>query len=228
MNFSNGEEPGLRDVCGSKIEINCGKILSDRLYIFPSTLTLLIFIVFIVTGCSTVRKTLPPRTATEQLLISAAVDRAIERLSFSVPVGAKIWLDTRNFTGYDAQYAISAIKEYLLRQGGQLVNEGGMADFIVEIRAGALSIDENERFLGIPSFSFPIPLTGDFKFPELALFRRNVLQGIAKFALFGYDAKSGALYSFSGPVYGASNYTQWRVLLLGWTTSNMIPKNALK
>jgi hypothetical protein len=196
--------------------------------LFSAALVPLIFIV-LITGCTTtMRETQPPRTATEQLLISGAVDQAVARLPFNVPEGTKIWLDTSNFTGYDAQYAISAIKEHLLKQGGWLVTDEQAADLIIEIRAGALSIDKKERFLGIPSFAFPIPLAGDFKFPEIALFKQKSLQGIAKFALLGYDAKSGALYAFSGPVYGRSNHTRWRLLILGWTSSDLMPTDALE
>jgi hypothetical protein len=201
--------------------------LSTAYMLYSAALAPLIFMA-LITGCTTIRETQPPRTATEQLLISGAVDRAVARLPFRVPEGTKIWLDTRNFTGYDLQYAISAIKEHLLKQGGRLVADEQAADLIVEIRAGALSIDEKERFLGIPGFSFPIPLAGNFKFPEIALFRQESLQGIAKFALFGYDARNGALYTFSGPIYGSSNLTKWRVLLLGWTNSDLMPAEALK
>jgi hypothetical protein len=196
--------------------------------LYPAALAPLIFAV-LITGCTTtIRETLPSRTATEQLLISGAVDQAVARLPFSIPTGTKVWLDSINFTGFDAQYAISAIKEHLLKRGGWLVADKQAADLIIEVRAGALSIDRIERLLGVPSFSIPIPLTGSFKFPEIALFKKASMRGIAKFAFFVYDAKSGALYAFSGPIYGGSNYTQWRVLFLRWINSDLMPADALK
>jgi hypothetical protein len=156
------------------------------------------------------------------------VDQAVEHLPFKIPTGTRVWLDSSNFTGYDTQYAISTIKEQLLKRGGWLVADKQAADLVIEVRAGALSIDRIERLLGIPSFSIPIPLAGSFKFPEIALFKKASMRGIAKFAFFIYDAKSGALYAFSGPIYGDSHYTQWRVLIDGWTSSDLMPTDALE
>jgi hypothetical protein len=211
-----------------KFYFNNSPLLYIVSMLFPAALTSLVLII-LVTGCTTtIRETLPSRTATEQLLISVAVDQAVARLPFSIPTGTKIWLDSSNFTGYDTQYAISTIKEQLLKRGGWLVADKQAADLVIEVRAGALSIDRIERLLGIPSFSIPIPLAGSFKFPEIALFKKASMRGIAKFAFFSYDAKSGALYAFSGPIYGDSHYTQWRVLIDGWTSSDLMPTDALE
>jgi hypothetical protein len=211
-----------------KFYFNNSLLLCIVYMFFPAMLTSLAFMM-LITGCTTtIRETLPSRTATEQLLISGAVDQAVAHLPFKIPTGTRVWLDSSNFTGYDTQYAISTIKEQLLKRGGWLVADKQAADLVIEVRAGALSIDRIERLLGIPSFSIPIPLAGSFKFPEIALFKKASMRGIAKFAFFIYDAKSGALYAFSGPIYGDSHYTQWRVLIDGWTSSDLMPTDALE
>ena len=69
-------------------------------------------------GCSTSRETEPARTATEQLLISTAVDRALDRMNLKIPEGTKIWVDAENFEGYDQKYAVGAIRDRLMREGG--------------------------------------------------------------------------------------------------------------
>jgi hypothetical protein len=49
----------------------------------------------LLAGCTTARSTAPLRTASEQLLISAAADRAAAQLSLGIPKGTRIFVDTR-------------------------------------------------------------------------------------------------------------------------------------
>src|SRR4051794_11257477 len=100
-------------------------------------------------SCTSVRETFPPRTAMEQLLISGAVDDALTRLQLDIPGGTKVWIDSSNFDSYDQKYAIGAIRDRLLRLGADLVADRASADTVVEIRAGALSIEDTDRLLGL-------------------------------------------------------------------------------
>ena len=178
-----------------------------------------------VCACSTTRETLPVRTATEQLLLSTAADRAAQQLRLSLVPNTKVFLEVDNFEGYDQKYALSAIKNSLLLQRLDVVPDKSAAEVILEVRSGALSIDENKKlWLGIPSFSVPLPLSNNsLTLPELALFRRDIQQGIAKFAITGYD-QAGVFRASVGPVYGTSNRIHWVVLLVGWTTNDTVPE----
>ena len=182
--------------------------------------------VFALIGCTTERSSSPTRTATEQLLISTAADRAARNLALQMPRGKKLYIDTSNFDGTDGKYAISAIKAELLRRGGRLVLDRDQADAIVEVSSGALSIDESSAIVGIPEFSIPIPAAGNLTFPEIALFKKQERQGVAKFAAFGYDARTGALLAAAQPDYGYSHTTQWvAALFISWNTSDIIPED---
>ena len=177
-------------------------------------------------GCTTERQSNPDRTATEQLLISTAGERAASKLATQMPVGGKVFVDATNFEGVDAKYAIAAIRAHLLEHGSQLVDDKGKADNIVEIRAGALSMDQNALLIGVPQMTLPIPLAGQFQTPEIALFKRDRRLGLAKFAAVGYSASDGRMVASSEPEYGDSYETHWLVLLLfGWTTSDTGPEN---
>ena len=122
-----------------------------------------------IAGCSTERQTDPQRTATEQLLISTAADRAAQSLALDIGPERKAFLDTTNFEGLDGKYAIAAIRSSLLKQGNRFVADKKDADTIIEIRSGALSIDKHEELVGIPSIDIPIPLAGQLGTPEIAL-----------------------------------------------------------
>jgi hypothetical protein len=181
-----------------------------------------------VVACSSERETQPARTASEQLMISSAVDHALDRLHVDIPRGTRIWVNADNFEGYDQKYAVGAIRDHLLRQGALLVADKGQADTIVEIRSGALSTDENSMLIGIPSMALPVPFVGATSTPELSLLKRSNEKGVAKIGVTAYDAKTGAMapYSPAQPTYGFSDRTRWVVFsLIDWSNSDTLPEN---
>jgi hypothetical protein len=178
-------------------------------------------------SCATSRETMPARTATEQLEISAAADRAAEQMTLPIPPGTKVFVDAGDFEGYDSKYAIGAIKNRLLSAGGHLVGKAESADVVVEIRAGALSVDEHELLIGIPSFQLPIPLaTTALTFPEIALYKWEDRRGIAKFAVTAYDAKDGTWRGSAGPDFGYSDRIRQVVLFFfSWGRQDLVPED---
>lgn len=176
-------------------------------------------------ACTTERSSAPSRTATEQLMISAAAERAARNLSVEIPVGTKVFVDSSYFEGTDSKYAIAAIRDRLLRRGAHLVEKREQADMVVELRSGALSIDENSLVIGIPQMDVPVPLAGSFALPEIALFKRERRQGIAKFAATGYDAETGKLITSSASDFGFSQETEYDALFfISWSTSDVMPE----
>jgi hypothetical protein len=99
------------------------------------------------------------RSATEEMLLSSAADRAAEAIGKSKPRDSKLYFDTSEFTATDDKYAIGAIRDALLRHGNRLVDKRSDAAVVVEIRSGALATDDRETLVGIPSVTIPLPLT---------------------------------------------------------------------
>jgi hypothetical protein len=176
-------------------------------------------------GCTTNRESDPPRTATEELLISAAADRAADALKLDMGKDKKIYIDASEVDGTDSKYAISAIRGSLLKQGAHLVEDRRNAETIVEIRVGVLSIDKHQMLIGLPSFNIPIPLAGPFTTPEIALYKSEQQKGIAKFGAFSYDAKEGRLIDAPAPVFGLSHMERQVVLLVSWSKDDVQPKD---
>jgi hypothetical protein len=185
----------------------------------------------LLAGCTIERVTEPQQTATEQLLVSTAVDHAIGNLKPPIAPGRKVFVDATNFDTPDGnlvlpKYTIGAVRDLILRSGGALVDDRKAADLIVELRNGAQGIDHKTLLIGIPSLPIPIPLTGTVQTPELALYKDDKQRGISKIALTIYSAKTGALAVTVRPALGDSVDTQWTVLLLfSWDTQNIIPAN---
>src|SRR5690348_11771929 len=95
-------------------------------------------LVALLSGCNTGRETEPQRTATEQLLISTAADRAAAAMALELGPDRKCFLDATNFEGIDGKYAVAAIRTSLLKKGTRFVLDQKQADTIIEIRSGAL------------------------------------------------------------------------------------------
>lgn len=173
-------------------------------------------------GCTTVTVTEPPETATEQLLITTAIDKAVANMNVAIPAGTRIFVDTSFFDGIGRdqkvlfpKYAMSAVREKLLQSGALLAEDRQSADMIVELRTGGQSVDHNSLFVGIPSISVPLPPTFyPVTTPELAFFKRDRQTGVAKLAIVAYRKDNGAYAASSGSSFGSSNHTETTILLL--------------
>ena len=175
-------------------------------------------------ACTTVKESSPQRTATEQLLISTAVDRAIARVNLKIPAGTKVFVKADQLqSSDDGKYAAGEMKDRLLRNGANLVDDKGKADAIVEVRAGALSIDEKQTLVGIDTFDAPIPFAGQAaKIPQIALYRDRVRLGVAKIAAFGYSTSDGKLIDITGPQFGYSHqYERTILFFFTWRSSDL-------
>lgn len=176
-------------------------------------------------GCTEVRRTQPDRTATEQLLISTAADNAVEKLEIGAPEGAAVFLDTQYYKSYDEGYVLGAVRERLAEQGMRLVGSRQKAEYAVEIRSGALSINQRRDFAGFGGFEAPIPLSEAVEIPELAVFESLDRTGLAKMALATYSLPDGRLVSETGPVYGLSWLDKNQLFGVGWRDENLLPED---
>ena len=157
----------------------------------------------LLSGCATVRESYPSRTATEQLLISDAAEDAAGQPKLKIPGKQNCFLDTTNFEGVDAKYAVSAIRQKLMEQGIALMETRDLADVIIEIRAGALSIDSKGRQIALPGLPIDriLPVSNPLTFNQWT--SRTDL-GIAKISAFAYYKKTGKLISVAETVIGKS------------------------
>ena len=196
----------------------------------PAVLNVAVF----VGACTSVTVTEPPETATEQLLITTAIDNAVANMNVTIPGGTRIFVDTSFFDGLGRdqkvlfpKYAMSAVREKLLRSGALLAENRQSADMIVELRTGGQSVDHNSLFVGVPSISIPIPPTFyPVTTPELAFFKRDRQTGVAKLAIVAYRQDNGAYAASSGSSFGSSNHTETQILLLfDRITSDIEPKD---
>ena len=194
-----------------------------RFQVLFSRLTLLAALAALC-GC-TINKS---RMATEQLVVSDAVDRVVAQLDFSPLSGKKIYFESKYLSGAklagnpNVEYLTSSLRQQMLAYDCHLVEKSEEADLIVEARVGALGNDGNEATYGIPgsaaltaaaTFATGIPAGGAL--PELSLGRRNHQWGAAKIGLFAYDRASHQRVWQGGVATGASQARELWVLGIG-------------
>lgn len=140
------------------------------------------------------------RLATEQVVVSDAVDRAVASIDFSPLTGRKVYFDTQYLDGVNMgpsgniKYVVSSLRQQMLAYDCRLQEKAETAEFVIEARVGALANDGYEVTYGVPGsaamasasvlFSSPISVPA---MPELSLGRRNHSAGTAKLGLFAYD-----------------------------------------
>src|SRR4051812_17264744 len=169
----------------------------------------LALLALLMSGCGTTRSTDTNRTATEQLLVSDAIDRALQSLNLRALSGQSVFLDDSKLADVvDKNYLCSSLRQYLLANGCNLREKREDADFIVEARAGALGTDRSDLLFGLPSMNVPqIALVQPVNaiIPEIPIAKRKDQRGIAKIAVFAYHRQTGAPVWQSGLIHEESS-----------------------
>jgi hypothetical protein len=178
----------------------------------------------LLVGCGTTKS----QQATQQLLISNAVDLSISQMDFGILSGRSVYLDARYLVEAEAQgfgnapYIISSFRQQMLFSGCQLRESAETADYIMEIRIGTLGTDNHDITYGLPASSVlssaatlvtnapTIPTL-----PEISLARKSDQRGIAKIAAFVYDRKLGTRVWQSGIQLARSNSSDFWILGAG-------------
>lgn len=154
-------------------------------------------------GCGTTRWTNSPRTGTELLLISNAIDQAVDRMDFSALAGETVYFDPQYlYEALDHGYIISSIRQKLLASGCILKESRDGARYIVEARSGGVGTDQHDVMFGMPSVNVP-PLLGALSgvptsIPEVPLIKKTAQKGVAKLAVFAYERETGRAVWQSG------------------------------
>lgn len=176
-------------------------------------------------GCSSTKG----NVATEQLLMSDAVDRTVADFDFTPLAGNKVFLDTTYIVPnrnpqqlINTDYVISAMRQQMIAAGCQLVATKDEADVVAEARLGALGTDGQMIIYGVPENSFlnraasvlpnapPVPTI-----PEIALAKKDHKSAAAKLAVFAYDRKTLEPVWQSGLVQSESTALDTWVLGVG-------------
>jgi hypothetical protein len=177
-----------------------------------------------VGGCTTVKTSGTPRTATEQLLISNAVDQSLSRVDFSTFAGQKAFLEEKYMEGIDSKYVLASIRHRLILHGVKLVDKKDDSDVTVELRSGGIGTDLQEMYVGVPEITLP----GMVSIPEVKLITKDGQSAAAKIGMVAYETKSGEIYGHGGVSLAESDRNHWFVLGVGPYQNGTLNEEKLK
>jgi hypothetical protein len=174
-------------------------------------------LLLLVAGCGTTRVTDTQRTATEQLLVSQAVDQAVTQLDFRILTGKLVYFDPQYMDGaVDRGYVVSSLRQHLLACGCILVEDRTKATYVVEARTGGIGTDRHALLFGVPQMNVPTFVPGQpSSIPEIPIAKKTDQKGIAKIAVFAYNRLSGRPVWQSGVVQAVSTAKDTWVLGAG-------------
>jgi hypothetical protein len=173
-------------------------------------------------GCANVRVTDPPKTATEQFLLSRAAIKAVDSLSFESLFGRKVYVDSSLCLADNKEFLLSEFRARLFTAGVQVVRDVEDSEIIVEMRSGGIGIDRYEHLVGIPSILAPtstgvaaVEGASTLITPELAITKTIKQVSFASIAYVAYWRNSSEIVTHSGPALGNAYREDWWFLGIG-------------
>jgi hypothetical protein len=131
-----------------------------------------------------------PRAATEQLLLSQAVERSLDDVSVPILKDAAVVMEVAGLTP-DQYYVRDAVAGHLARtQGVRIVDQRDVAKYVVHVMVQALGTELDQSFFGMPQVQgglIPIAL------PELPLYKFIREIGYVRYSMNIYEAATGRL-----------------------------------
>ncbi len=198
---------------------------------FPFFLCLIALLI-LGSGCGATKSF----TATEQLLMSDAVDSTISKMDFRPLSGRKVFLDTTYVTAagkvipgvpmpanlVTSDYIISGLRQQLTAAGCMIVDSKETAEIICEARCGALGTDGHSVTYGLPANNFLATATSVIPgspmlptIPEISVAKREMKSAAAKVAVFAYDRETREPVWQSGIAQAGSSARDTWILGIG-------------
>jgi len=154
------------------------------------------------TGCGFSRMTPVPRSASQQILATEAIDRALEQFEFPDLKGKKVMVHVGPpGDAIDEEFLRTAVSVELFEEEAKVVTASEDADLVLGVLIGAMGLDIGGRFFGIEGTGGGfIPFT----IPELALYRKTRTEGFAQAEFALVDHHTGELVHRSEQVIGTT------------------------
>ena len=181
-------------------------------------------------GCATLRVTQPPETADEQFLLSEAASLAISKISVANLRDRRVYVSIRfvnaGLPGHN--YLEADLRSHLLKSGVRLTNTRVKAQIVMEVRCGALGINQANSFIGIPAIAFGGYNAGSnfdlpVALPQISILQNTTQKGYVSLGYVAYWKKTGEIVASSGPFIGKTYRHDWWFLGFGPETSGNIP-----
>lgn len=177
-------------------------------------------------GCASMKTSDTARTGVEQLLVSSAIDRSLDKVDMRPIAGAKVYVEQKYLDCVDKNYVVVAIHQRLLRNGCTIVEKAEDSQVTLEIGSGGVGTDRQDLFVGVPKMSVPVPLP--VSIPEVTFFSRTRANGTAKLMLVAYDTNTKQPVLNNNTQLARSDHKTWNFLGTGHIVSGSVPTELKK
>lgn len=174
--------------------------------------------VALLAGCLYSRHTTHTgRSATEQLLLTESIERAVARLELPAVSGRAVALDVVSLAPEPAAYLDAALRRRLEREGAHVV-PAGQAELLLAVRAGALGTVARDLGFGLPS----LPLPSGGATPSLPVFRVLKQRAYTRLRLSARGPE-GRHLAESDPVMDRASFEVYSFLFLALRRNDIYP-----
>ncbi len=188
-------------------------------------LTTVMMLASLALGCATQKQSDTARTGIEQLLISTAVDRSLDKVAYKPVANAKVFIEEKYLDCTDKNYVLVALHQRLMANGCTLVTKAEDADVLLEISSGAVGTDRNDLFLGVSEI--PLITTG-VSIPRTTLYSRTRAMGTSKLAILAIDAKSKRPVINTESTLARSDHKSWSIIGAGGIEGGTLEQQIVK
>jgi hypothetical protein len=184
----------------------------------------------LIAGCALPREvSKTPRSATEQLLLTHAVQRALADVTVPLPEGATVAVEVSGLQtdrahvhmqkegdfgiidapSWDLSFVRDAVAARLGERGYHIKKYAGEATYLVRVMVLALGTNQGNTFFGLPPIqSVIIP----FSLPQITLYQELDQLAHARLYLDIYEAATGRFVRSTPWTTGNAYYNQYTVL----------------
>jgi len=149
------------------------------------------------------------RTATEQLLVSQALERSLSRVSVPLPDGSSVAVETAGLKDTDAAFTRELVASRLSSLGVRVQKKEEEASYLVRVIIQTLGTDQENSFFGMP------PVTSvllPFALPELAIYKHEHQRGVVRLRLEIFERATGRFITSTRWYEGSTHFNQYTLL----------------
>jgi len=179
-------------------------------------------------GCSTISSQISGRTATEQYLTTAAIERALYKVDWTRLKGQKVFIEIIGLQPTEFPYLENIMRQELVSEGAFPVKEAIDSDIILTANIKSVGTDIWASNFGIPIL-FSNNVATPYNLSGISLYNSNLQEGYCRVELFASDPETLESVWHSPPVNGKSMFkTQTFLGFIGpIKTSDIYPEKKL-
>lgn len=177
----------------------------------------ILIILLLLPACSyTPYVTNTKRSGIEQLLVSKALDEALQGLTLDIR-SAKIFVHVASLMENEDDYIKKAVTHWFLKNGALITDYEKEADLTASVLVKCAGTDGDQFYFGIPSVPVPLFIVST---PQISILSGWNQQGRAELDMIVYDSKQG-LKEVTPRLIGKSYYKKFKILFISNTEENI-------